>query len=107
MLDRSSGVCAPRFVIAHIANSSEEEEEEKEMPLDRKRGLRELFVNRAKGLAPKDALGPKLPSSSSPPPLPIVNPFAPANLKKSKKDKEVAEEGELIPHNEEVPPKLQ
>ena len=54
---------------------------------------------------PKDASGPKLPPSLPPPPT--INPFAPANLKKRKKDKEVPEEGDLTPHNKEVPPKLQ
>ena len=50
-LEKSSGVCAPRFIVARIANSSkeEEEEEEEEMLLDRKRGLHELLMNRAKG----------------------------------------------------------
>jgi len=31
-----------------------------------------------------------------PPPL-SINPFAPANLKKRKKDKEVVDEGEVVP----------
>nr|POF22007.1 hypothetical protein CFP56_35549 [Quercus suber] len=34
-----------------------------------------------------------------------VNPFAPANLKKMKKKKEVTKEGKLVLQNEEVPPK--
>ena len=50
--DRFLGVHALGLVIARIDNSSEEEEEE--MSLNRKRGLHELLVNRAKGLAPKD-----------------------------------------------------
>lgn len=73
------------------------------MPLDRKRGLHEFLANRAKGSVPKDASG----SQPLPPPPPSVNPFALANLKKRKKDKEVTKEGELVPHKEEVPPKLQ
>ena len=51
-LEKSSGVRAPRFIVARVANSSkeeEEEEEEEEMLLDRKRGLHELLMNRAKG----------------------------------------------------------
>ena len=50
-LEKSSGVRAPRFIVARVANSlkEEEEEEEKEMLLDRKRGLHELLANRAKG----------------------------------------------------------
>ena len=78
-----------------------EEEKEEEMSLKRKRGLRELFASRANGLSPKDASGSQLP-----PPHPSANPFALANLKKRKKDKEVVEEGELVPYNEGVPPKL-
>ena len=50
--DRSLGVCTFGFIVAHIASSSEEEEEE--MPLERKKGLCELFTGRAKGSAPKD-----------------------------------------------------
>ena len=50
--DRFLGVHSLGLVIARIDNSSEEEEEE--MSLNRKRGLHELLVNRAKGLAPKD-----------------------------------------------------
>lgn len=78
-----------------------EEEKEEEMPLERKRGLYELLMGRAKGLAPKDASGSHLP----PPPL-LVNPFTPANLKKRKKDKKVVEEGELVPYYEGVSPKM-
>ena len=71
------------------------------MLLERKEGLYELLVSRAKGLAPKDASRSQLP-----PPSPSANPFALANLKKRKKDKEVVKEGELVPYNEGVPPKL-
>ena len=54
-LNRSSGVRTPRFIVARVDDSSEEEEEE--MALNRKKGLHELLVDRAKGSAPKDALG--------------------------------------------------
>ena len=54
-LDRFSGVCTSSLVVAHIDNSTEEEEEE--MALNRKNGLRELLVDRAKGPAPKDTSG--------------------------------------------------
>ena len=86
----------------------EEEEEEEEMLLERKRSLRELLMGRAKGLAPKDALGSQLPPPSPPPPtpLPLANPFMPANLKKRKMDKEMVKKGELVPHDEGVPPKM-
>ena len=54
---------------------------------------------------PKDASGSQLPPALPPPP-PSINPSAPANLKKRKKDKEVATKGELVPYDEGVPPKL-
>ena len=102
-LDRSSGVCAPGLVVARIDNNSEEEKEG--MSLNKKKGLRELLADRAKGSAPKDTLGlqPPLPFPPSPPLT--VNPFALANLKKRKKEKEVAKERELVPQKEGVPPK--
>ena len=100
-LDRFSGVRTSRFIFARIANNLEEEEEE-EMPLERKRGFRELLAGKAKGSAPKDALGSQLPPPLLPPSPSSVNPFTLANLKKRKKDKEV----ELVPYNEKVPPKL-
>ena len=102
--DRSSSIRALEFIIACVANSLEEEEEE-EMLQDRKKGLCKLLANKAKGSVPKDASRPKRPPFSPLPPT--VNPFMPANLKKRKKDKEVVEKGELIPHNEKVPPMLQ
>lgn len=98
--DRSLSVCSFRFVVVRITSSLEEEEEE-EMPLERKKGpgFRALLAGRSKGSGPKDASGSELPS------FPSANPFVPANLKK-KKDKEVAEKGELVPYNEGVPPKM-
>lgn len=54
---------------------------------------------------PKDASGSQLPPTLPPSP-PSINPSTPANLKKRKKDKEVATEGELVPYDEGVPPKL-
>ena len=44
--------------------------------------------------------------SQLPPPFPSTNLFAPVNLKKRKKDKQVVEEGELVPYNEGVPPTM-
>ena len=76
------------------------------MPLDnRKKGLHELL--KARGSVPKDASGPQPPLPLPPFPPPPVNPFAPTNLKKRKKEKEVAEEGELVPQKERVPLKQQ
>ena len=79
VLDRFSSVHTSGLVVARIASDSKEEEDEEEMPLERKKGLRELLANRAKGSVPKDASGsqPPLP----PPPLPpSAHPFALANL---------------------------
>ena len=102
-LYRFSGVHTSSLIVARIDNSSKEEEEE--MSLNKKRGLRELVADKAKGSAPKDASGSQPPLPFSPPsPPPLVNPFAPANLKKKKKKKGVAKEGELVPQNEGVPP---
>ena len=83
--------------------SSLEEEEEEEMPLERKKGssLHELLMGGSKGSAFKDASGSQLP-----PPPPSASPFAPANLKKRKKDKEVVKEGKLVPYNEGIHPKV-
>ena len=53
--NRFSGVRTSSLVVTHIDNSSEEEEEE--MALNKKNGLRELLVDRAKGLVPKDTSG--------------------------------------------------
>ena len=54
-LDRSLGVRPSKFIVAHVDSSLEEEEEE--MPLDKKRGLREVFASRGKGSTLKDASG--------------------------------------------------
>ena len=71
------------------------------MALNRKKGLHEILVERAKGSASKDTPGSQpllgLPPPPHPPP-PTVNPFAVANQKKKKKEKEVLEEGEVVPH---------
>ena len=53
-LDRSLGVRPSKFIVARVDSSLEEEEE---MPLDKKRGLREVFASRGKGSTLKDALG--------------------------------------------------
>ena len=104
-LEKFSGVRAFRLVVTRIASNSEEEEKEI-MPLERKKGLHELLVGRAKGSAPKDALWSQIPPTLPLPPPSSVNPFAPTNLKKRKKENEVVKEGELVPYNEEVPFKL-
>ena len=53
--NRSSSVRAPELIVARIDHNSKEEEEG--MSLNRKIGLCELLVDRAKGLAPKDTSG--------------------------------------------------
>lgn len=53
-LDRTSSVRAPCFIVARIDSSTEEEEK---MALNRRKGLRDLFTDRAKGQTSKDALG--------------------------------------------------
>ena len=75
------------------------------MSLNKKKGLRELLADRAKGSTPKDTSQsqPHLPIPF-PPPL-AINPFAPTYLKKRKKEKVVAKEGELVPQKEMVPSK--
>nr|POE81197.1 hypothetical protein CFP56_30387 [Quercus suber] len=75
------------------------------MPLERKNGssLHELLAGRSRGSASKDAWGSLL---LRPPPSPVVSSFAPVNMRKRKKDKEMAEERELVHSNEGVPPKV-
>lgn len=75
------------------------------MPLDnRKKGLCELL--KARRSMPKDASGFQPPFPPPPPPS-SVNPVSPTNLNKRKKEKEVVEEGELVPQKVGVPPKQQ
>ena len=68
------------------------------MALNRKKGLCELLADKAKWLVPKDALGSQPPLTL--PPLPIANLFAIANLKKKRKEKELNDEGKLVPQKE-------
>ena len=53
-LDNSFVVRSPKFIVARVDDSSKEEEE---MALNRKKGLRELLVDRAKGQVSKDTSG--------------------------------------------------
>ena len=53
-LDRSSIIHSPKFIVAQVDDSFEEEEE---MALNRKKGLRELLADKAKGKASKDTSG--------------------------------------------------
>ena len=50
-LDKSFVVHSPKFIVARVDDSSKEEEE---MALNRKKGLRELLIDRAKEQASKD-----------------------------------------------------
>ena len=75
------------------------------MALDRKKGLKKLLVDRAKGSVQKDTsrsqpLPTLLPPPPPPPPPPAVNLLAMPNLKKKRKEKEVAEEGEVVRQKE-------
>ena len=74
-------------------DDSLEEEEEEEMALNRKKGLRDLLADKAKGSMPKDALGSQPPLSLPSPPPPTVNLFAITNLKKKRKEKKLAKGG--------------
>jgi len=51
-LDRSFTVRSPKFIVAQVDSSSEEEEE---MALNPRKGLKELFARRNKGSSSKDA----------------------------------------------------
>lgn len=73
-LDRSFVVRSPKFIVALVDDSFEEQEE---IALNKKKGLRKLLIF---------LLSPLL----SPP---TVNLFAVANLQKNRKEKEVAKEG--------------
>ena len=90
-----------KFIVARMDNSSEEEEK---MALDRKKGLKKLLVDRAKGSVQKDTSRsqplPTLLPPPPPPPPPAVNLLAMPNLKKKRKEKEVAEEGEVVRQKE-------
>ena len=76
------------------------------MALDRKKGLKKLLVDRAEGSVQKDTSRsqplPTLlpPPPPPPPPPPAVNLLAMPNLKKKRKEKEVAEEGEVVRQKE-------
>ena len=87
-----------KFIVARMDNSSEEEEKK---ALDRKKGLKKLLVDRAKGSVQKDtSRSQPLPTLLPPPPPPAVNLLAMPNLKKKRKEKEVAEEGEVVRQKE-------
>ena len=66
------------------------------MGMNKNKGLHELLANRAKKSAPKDASRSQPPLALPPPPPPTVNPFVVTNLKKKRKEKELAKEGELV-----------
>ena len=64
-LDKLLGVRTSSLIIVHVNNSSKEEEEK--MALNRKKGLHEILVERAKGSASKDTPGSQ-PFLALPPP---------------------------------------
>ena len=65
------------------------------MALNKRKGLKELLVERNKGLASKDTLGSQPLPTFSPLLPPAINLFAMANLKKERKE-EVLEKGEVV-----------
>ena len=78
-------------------NSSEEEEE---MALNQRKGLKELLVGKNEGSSSKDApRSQPFPALPFPPP-PTLNLLPLPNLKKKRKEKKGAEEGEVIPQKE-------
>ena len=99
--DRFSSVRTPGLVIAHIDDSLEDEEK---MALNRKKGLKELFVERNKGTSRSQHLHTLLP----PPPPPTVDllPIPIPNLKKKMKENEIAEEGEVVSQKESKQQKM-
>ena len=99
--DRFSSVRTLSLVIAHINDSLEDEEK---MALNRKKGLKELFVERNKGTLRPQPLHTLLP----PPPPPTVDllPIPIPNLKKKMKEKEIAEEGEVVSQKESKQQKM-
>nr|POF26706.1 hypothetical protein CFP56_60856 [Quercus suber] len=95
-LDRFLGVLTLRLVIARMDDNLEDE---KEMALNRKKGLKELLAERNKELAQKGASGSQhLPAFRLPPSA--INLLLMHNLKKKRKENKVAEEGEVVPQKE-------
>ena len=88
-LERFLGVRTPGLVIARIDDSSKDKEE---MVLNRKKGLKELLVERNNGTLGSQPLL-ALPLSS----FPTVSLLPIPNLKRKRKEKEIAEEGEVVP----------
>ena len=93
--DRFSSVRTLSLVIAHINDSLEDEEK---MALNRKKGLKELFVERNKGTLRPQPLHTLLPPPS--PPTVDLLPIPIPNLKKKRKEKEIVEEGEVVSQKE-------
>ena len=87
--NRFLGFCTLGLVIACIDESLEDEEE---MALNKKKGLKELLMERNKGTSGSQPL------LASPPPLPpTISLLLIPNLKKMRKENEIAEEGEVVP----------
>ena len=88
--DIFSGVHTPGLIIVRVDDSLKDEED---MALNRKKGLKELLAERNKGTS-----GLNLYLLSRPPsPLLTVSLLPIPNLKKKRKEKEIAEEGEVVP----------
>ena len=66
---------------------------------NKKKGLHDLL--KARGLGPNDASGSQPPPTLPPPPPPLtVGLLSIPNLKKKRKEKEIVEEGEVVPEKE-------
>lgn len=92
-MDRTLGVRAPSLVIARIDSNSEEEEE---MVLNKRKTLKELLEDRAKGQTSKDPVTPSpLPTLPPHPPPPLGSLLPIPNLRKKRKEEDEIEEGEM------------
>ena len=94
-LDKSSIVHSSKLIVACVDSSSKEKEE---MALNPRKGLKELLTGRNKGSSSKDApRSQPLLALPLPTPPPTVGLLPIPNLKKKRKEKEIAEEGEVVP----------
>lgn len=96
-LDRNLGVRAPGLIIARIDSNLKKEEE---MALNKRKTLKDLLIDKAKGKTSKDPVAPYplpiLPSPSTPSSSLLPIPY----LKKMRKGKEETKKGELARQKE-------
>jgi len=71
------------------------------MALNPRKGLKELLVGRNRGSSSKDAPRSQPLPALPPPSIPSIVGLLPiSNLKKKRKEKEIVEEGEVVPQKE-------